>query len=351
MVRGLLSIIIILFYCGLCSAAEIEMVIKEDESGDYTSLEACLGANEQDLTDGAGDTFIAKIDGTWDDPDTTYAELDGWTCDVDNFVTIYTTAAARHEGVASSDRYRLDPSGDTHCLRIDEFYTVVEGLELTGMSGSSSEGIRLDGDGDYSEIGYCLIHTDSSTNNQGDGIYAVGLNAKIYNCIIYDMERSGIHSAIGGNYAYNCSVINCGNATYPYGGYYSGYGTFTCYNCVACDCNDLDFKANSGHTITGDYNFSKDDSAPGANSIHGTTDGKTVDFVNTSGGTEDLHLQSTSDAIGVGTDDPSGGLYDDDIDGDTRSSTWDIGADEYVGVSTTTTTAPAQIILIHEDWD
>ncbi|MEA2006752.1 MAG: choice-of-anchor Q domain-containing protein, partial [Patescibacteria group bacterium] len=78
--------------------------------------------------------------------------------------------------------------------------------------------------------------------------------------------------------------------------------------------------------------FSKDDTAPGANSIHGDTDSKTPDFVSTTSGSEDFHLQSTSDAINVGTD--LSGTFTDDIDGDTRPiDAWDIGADEEVEIN------------------
>jgi hypothetical protein len=51
-------------------------------------------------------------------------------------------------------------------------------------------------------------------------------------------------------------------------------------------------------------------------------------WVNLGVGTEDLHLKEGSDAIDVGTD--LSATFTDDIDGVTRSGTWDIGADEYV---------------------
>ena len=45
---------------------------------------------------------------------------------------------------------------------------------------------------------------------------------------------------------------------------------------------------------------------------------------------EDYRLPLGSALIGVGTDDAGLGLYSDDIEGHTRTSTWDIGADEYI---------------------
>ncbi len=50
-------------------------------------------------------------------------------------------------------------------------------------------------------------------------------------------------------------------------------------------------------------------------------------FVSTSSGYEDLHLKEGADAINVGAS--LSGTFTDDIDGETRSGTWDMGADEY----------------------
>jgi len=50
-------------------------------------------------------------------------------------------------------------------------------------------------------------------------------------------------------------------------------------------------------------------------------------FVSTTGGSEDLHLKAGADAINVGTS--LSGTFTDDIDGETRSGTWDMGVDEY----------------------
>ena len=49
-------------------------------------------------------------------------------------------------------------------------------------------------------------------------------------------------------------------------------------------------------------------------------------FVNTTEGSEDLHLKSGSDLIDAGTDLSS--YFTDDIDGQSRTGAWDIGADE-----------------------
>ena len=72
----------------------------------------------------------------------------------------------------------------------------------------------------------------------------------------------------------------------------------------------------------------------------GVTSVTTADqFVSTTGGSEDLHLKAGSDAIDAGTDlgtSPTGVNIDiDGRDRDAEGDTWDIGAHEYVVVSTT----------------
>jgi hypothetical protein len=48
-------------------------------------------------------------------------------------------------------------------------------------------------------------------------------------------------------------------------------------------------------------------------------------------GASDYHLASTdAGARDYGVSDPGSGLFADDIDGETRSGSWDIGSDEYV---------------------
>ena len=67
------------------------------------------------------------------------------------------------------------------------------------------------------------------------------------------------------------------------------------------------------------------------NSIPGNNDCVTTasaEFISTSSGDENFHLKSSAACIDQGMD--LSGSFSDDIDGQTRSGTWDIGADEYV---------------------
>jgi hypothetical protein len=172
----------------------------------------------------------------------------------------------------------------------------------------------------------CLAWQLSTTNNCY-GLRVVGDNGSnvsiVRNCIVYDFTAHGIwarNTAASAMRVDNNTVYNCGSGIVQAAGFVVASGQ----NNVASGSGS-DFII--GETTNWDYNWSKDDTAPGANSIHADTDTLTIDFVSTTAGSEDLHLQSTSDAIGAGTD--LSGQFTVDVDGETRSA-WDMGADEFI---------------------
>jgi len=133
-----------------------------------------------------------------------------------------------------------------------------------------------------------------------DGIYTSGTNLTVSNSTFYYARTSpssnSIHVSGGSTTAYN--VLAAGQET----DFYSS-GTLTLYNCMS------------------------EDSSAGSYGGSGNLTNKTAanQFVSLSG-TIDLHLKAGSDAIRTGYD--LSGTFTDDIDGQTRSVYWDIGADE-----------------------
>src|SRR3990167_4525241 len=104
--RKLLFITLFLF---LTANAEAVTQLKKTvmpSGGDYTSLEACMNANEQNLVT-ADQYFDVEIDGTWSSADTTAVTIENYTTDATHYINIYTTSAARHTGKASGNRYML----------------------------------------------------------------------------------------------------------------------------------------------------------------------------------------------------------------------------------------------------
>ena len=287
--------------------------------GDYTSLEACMNANEQDLT---GDGwFTVEIDGSWSSADTTAVTIHNYTTTASDYINVYTTSTARHDGranlVSEKDSYRIDLNGSGNPIIIETSYVIIDGLEITRWNygdavyvGSSKDGCVIKNN---------IIHSPLS---QRRGIAYYGgnsVNHKMYNNILYgdtNIEVSG-----SGWEIYN-------NTVYGYGGtaFNRGSGTPILKNNIG-NGNDIDFSGGWGESAT---NISEDATSPDGASYQGAN-GIAV-FVSTTAGSEDFHLASNdTKAINRGTD--LSATFTTDIDGQTRptgAGTWSIGADEYV---------------------
>ncbi len=107
---GLLSTTLFALFLSLTlptqAATEVISTIKEDGTGDYTSLSAWEAGENRDLV-ALDEIAVAQIDGTWTNPDTTAVTIDGWVTDATRYIKIYTTATARHDGKWNTGKYRL----------------------------------------------------------------------------------------------------------------------------------------------------------------------------------------------------------------------------------------------------
>jgi hypothetical protein len=116
---------------------------------------------------------------------------------------------------------------------------------------------------------------------------------------------------------YNCTAYT------GFRGFTRTAGTVTCTNCIAA--NQIAAGSSFNGTITVDHCCSDDGTGTNAQTPSGGV--WTNEFV-TDG--SDFALKVGGNCVGNGSDDPGAGLYSDDITGTARTSTWDIGADEYV---------------------
>ena len=302
--------------------------------GDYTSLEACMNANEQDLT---GDGwFDVEIDGIWSSADTTPVSIDTYVTTISDYINIYTTNTARHDGTfGGSNFYKLSHSSwDTSHIKIFVHFVTINGLAIDGSSG----GYRGGGiQGAYEAckgltIKNCILK-GMGGDEAGWAIYS-GYNTDLtypsyfYNNIIYEDRPAnnnawGIHLYGRNMYCYNNTVY--GNLIGIY--FFEDNGTI-CIKNNNCIGNGTDF---SGTSSDAGYNLSSDDTAPGANSKKSSTLDPDASVSTECISTSDLHLISTANAINSGLDLST--TFTDDIDGETRptgAGTWDIGADEYI---------------------
>jgi len=302
-----------------------------DGSGDYTSLEACLNANEQDLT-GDGWFTVEITEGA--NADTSAVTIHNYTTTAADYINIIVVAGARHDGKYNTSKYRLEVTGT--CLTVQEDYVRFDGMQVKCTTNADSQyGFFFSSQGANNDvrIGHSIIKgVVSGTNGGTVGILVYESSARytqltVFNTIVYDFYNPnylstrtvyGIRCIYGDIFAYNCTVSRCatgvqdGGATDP----------IKAINVVS-DCDDsvassdfIDFVG----TLTGsDYCASHDATAPGANSQIN----KTFTWV----GAEDFHT-SDADLIAYGTNDPGAGLYSDDIDFVARPATWSIGADD-----------------------
>src|SRR3990167_10661052 len=98
-----LALLLLLIPNVVWGATQLKKTVKPS-GGDYTSLEACMNANEQDLV-AADKYFDVEIDGTWSSADTTAVTIENYTTDATHYINIYTTATARHLGAWSTNYY------------------------------------------------------------------------------------------------------------------------------------------------------------------------------------------------------------------------------------------------------
>jgi hypothetical protein len=256
--------------------------------------------------------------------DSTATTLAGWTTSEANYIYIHTPVSNRQAGKWDDTKYRMVVN-DAILLNITNvasLYITIEGVQFkrtyTSVQYATAVGTAL-----YStsvaKFDSCIFVAEGANN----GLFFNGdadQTAYAYNSIAYGGgSRAGYSSAAAVNsYCYNCVSTKHTSAL--------GYGFLSfdsCINCVAAGNTGADFSS----VGTVDYCASDDGTGTNAQTLNATNN-YAAEFVNYT--SEDYHLVVGSVAIDNGTPDPGTGLYSDDIDGDARGASWDIGVDEYV---------------------
>ncbi|HHL39623.1 MAG TPA: hypothetical protein ENJ37_03885 [Deltaproteobacteria bacterium] len=316
-------------------ATEVVKTVKAS-GGDYTSLAAWEAGEQRDLVT-ADEIAVAECY-AFTDTSAPVTIAGAWTVDSTRYVHIRVPAPEQHNG----GDWSSGPGGYTLlrnaswsvCLEVDAPYTKVDGVYAT-TTGANSNGFRVDADNVV--FNRCIAENTSGapgTSAQGfTWLSAGGANTfAARNCIARGFYYN-FYPATDGTEISNCT---------SYGG---EYGVFRAGNApvvrntIAVSAKTAPFEVNGGSWGAGtDHNLSDTATATGgANDL--TNKSAANQFVSVTSGSEDLHLKSTADAVGAGADLSS--LFTDDIDGDTRSAPWDMGADEYVSAGGGVTVTPA----------
>jgi hypothetical protein len=260
--------------------------------------------------------------------DTTAVTIDGWTTDAGG--QIYIIGNYNPSGIALAinyDTYFMQAAAHFIALiTISDDYVNINNLQFdcnnyasNGITVTTSTGII---------ISNCI--GGNTTNVNGNPVFRSAGVATFINCVAYNNAKGGFQvQAFGTTNWYNCTSYGNGNGFERVGG-----DAPVATNCIGNANGD-----NFNGTITTSYCCSDT-----ASEISGTGDrsGTTgdVSFVDVGAGTEDFHLLSSdTNAIDLGTS--LSGTFTTDIDGQTRSGSWDIGADEYASVAGSASVSPS----------
>ncbi|MCD4781715.1 MAG: hypothetical protein K8S27_14395, partial [Candidatus Omnitrophica bacterium] len=326
--------------------ATATQILIDGISGTFQSGEVVLVSmgNRVTISDAGDDPIVVaelyNDDGTF----TENVTINDLITDASNYMIIRAATSEHHDGTAGSGVV-FNPSGDGHVFTISDNYVRVEWLEMTDWTGTSSEGVRINATG--IQVNHCIFHDPGNTSQQGDGVHCQTANMTFYvnNCFFYSLDRAAVLIQNANNitgYVNNCTGINLQidpsdpGRTPGFG--IDTYGTSTgmamviknVYSHIEASSSSNAFQAGDGVLTGSDYNASSDATAPGT-TVYTSVAANTTNFTNVTAGFEDLHLSVTSALLDKGTN--LGAGMNVDIDGSTRTGTWDIGADELTTVT------------------
>ena len=282
-------------------------------------------------------------------------------------------ADSRHDGTAESGALLKPTSGSGHgvgIIRIDVDNVTVEWLDISLDSldsTNSNKAIVLTGTNDDCILRNMLIHDKDGNPGSAAGIaiHVIGAGASsdtlsILNNIIYNIVETGNDTAQGINTnqwagisnIYNNTIYNIdaeGTTKEAWGIVYGNVASAVVNlknnlvaKMVADGATDHErayekfsgsSTENASNNLSDDTVTTADYKAPGSDSLQDKTLAE-ISFVSTTGGSEDLHIDSGSDCVDAGVDLGTTNGVNIDINGrdrDGEGDTWDIGAHELVG--------------------
>ena len=288
-------------------------------------------------------------------------------------VTLSVYSDDRHDGTAESGALWKPTANSGHnvgilVMNIDNMTAEWLDISLDSLDSiNTNKAIVLGGTCNNNIIRNNLIHDKGGNpgNTGPQGIYNSGAGASsdsiyILNNIIYNLVETSNDSAAamllnvwaGNAYVYNNTVYNIQGAGGSKHGIGIRFGNVTSSNtrvknnlvskCEGPNINAAFWKNVSGSTVdsannlsddTSDAAYNAEDMGQSLNDSSALT-GKSaaqIDFVSTSGGSEDLHLDTSSVCLEAGVDLGTTNGVNIDIDGvdrDATGVTWDIGADQ-----------------------
>lgn len=312
-------------------------------TGDGSSWEnayatiALWEAQNLNLTDGGGDTLTVYCRGTTDNAK---VNISGWTTNESCTITI---KGNNTSGVWDADCYTIDGGTDYSdpAINIAVGFITLENLQIYKTNTTAADAARLCvsynesiPSGSSETIKNCIIKT-KNISTAGGSISSINIRRSvtfnIINNIIYSEQTKYMDKAIETDSSasapilnvYNNSIINISTGIYV-----GNAGATVCvknniFNDVVADVVGIDV---ADTNLTNIAEAASGMNGKGTGNVFNTS----LTFANDAA--YDYHLSaSDTAAINAGTDLSS--IFTTDIDGVTRTGTWDIGADEYVAAA------------------
>lgn len=324
-------------------------VTVKPSGGDYSSLSAAEAGEQGNLV--TLDRYL--VIECYAMNDSTACAFAGWTTDATRYISVIVPTAERHGGKYNTSKYYHSGGVEVSTNAINIEFIGLQFIR-SGIVNQEASGILIG----TASSGAITVRVDKclfSVNGTGGsgGYYGISISdgnvvdtVTVTNCVFQDCYNTDYPTSGGAGaglktiYCYQLYLYN--NTFYKNSSnvYWSDHASFTITAknnlAAASRATNSDFV---GTYDTASHNASSDGTAPGTSS----RTNQTFTFVSTSG-TYDLHLQSSdAGAKDYGVSDPGSGLYSDDIDGNTRSGSWDIGADEVTGGAATK--APPSVLF------
>lgn len=302
------------------------------EAADLTALDEIYNVNLRSL-DGSDDTTTYRQDGFTLDS-TRYLEYTGDSANGGDFPT---------DGKLDETKYIMhnnDSAGQMIECRDDyvRYNKIQFKVTSSGTSARRVFNINTINAGNDIRVSNCIIKGVISGDDTVDGILLndADIIFRMYNTVIYEIFRS-TDLLYRGVYIANCATSEINHCTI-YGnsiGIQRDAGTVDVSSCIVGN-ND-----NDASGVFNSYDRVCDDDDDGTNN-QDPLNGSWTDEL-TAPAADDFTLKAAgASSVGNGADDPFGdGFGDPDLASNSRSSTWDIGAFEWV------TVAGGQVIFIN----
>jgi hypothetical protein len=298
--------------------------------GDYTSLVGWEAGEEADIV-ALDEVRRAEC---YAMVDTSPVMILGWTVDSTRYPEIFVPTTERHDGKWNTSKYRMSVT-DAIALDIRANYFRVYGLQAENVSpaGNAFGVVSSQGQAAGADLRYdnCIVrsHADSGfvctvLANQDDSV-----TLRIKNCVFHDRTNNSGSRTMSVDstsaYIYNC-ILSTLNATAIRG--FSG--TINLKNCAILPGSGVGI-VNSGATWALTNCISTDSSADDFGGSGNQVDVTLASMQFTDSTNTDFHISSESTLKDQGVDlsADSGYSFSDDINGEARSGTWDVGPDEF----------------------